>query len=158
MKTTAVPMKAVTMMLRRQPQSGAGPPRSPALPPFAAGFTYLGLTAMTKSSVGPRPKPERGAKRTRDQRKGHGGRGNCDHGDHTCEEGEAGQDGQSLPLRLGAVRRHAEPGDHRQGAEGRQETPLTTNDNVTGLAGGVPISQTPSPPLAEAPPEEAPFT
>lgn len=113
---------------------------------------------MTKSIVGPRPRPERGAKRTRGQRKGRGRRGNCDHGDHTCEEGEAGQDGQSLPFRLGAVRRHAEPRDHRQGAEGRQKTPLTTDDNnVTGLTDGVPISETPPPQLAEAPLEEAPL-
>lgn len=42
----------------------------------------------------------------------------------TCEEGEASEDGQSLALRLRAVRRQAEPDHQGQGAEGRQQPPL----------------------------------
>lgn len=37
-------------------------PRSTLRSRLIAGFTHLGLTAMTKSSVGPRPRPEYGAK------------------------------------------------------------------------------------------------
>lgn len=37
---------------------------STLLPPFTACITYLGLTAMTKSRVGPRPRPEWGVKRS----------------------------------------------------------------------------------------------
>lgn len=43
----------------------------------------------------------------------------------TCEEGKPGQDGQSLPLRFRAMRRHGKPEHHCQGAEPWQQPALT---------------------------------
>lgn len=57
-KITEVPMKAVTTMLRRDTQTVT--PRLHSGKLLAVGLTYLGLTAMTKSRVGPRPRPVEG--------------------------------------------------------------------------------------------------
>lgn len=83
-------MKAVTMMLRKQPQSLTAPLASAATAhrPFHS------------PRVDGDDKVQRGAET------------------QPCEEGEAGQDGQSLALSLRAVGRHAEPHHHGQGAEG----------------------------------------
>lgn len=57
-KIAEVPMKAVTMMLRRHTETVTPLLHSAKL--SAVGLTYLGFTAMTKSRVGPRPRPAEG--------------------------------------------------------------------------------------------------